>query len=118
VGAPRDPRSSPEGLLDPVLALILSSIARVQPQMTQVRESLLCSMQQRLDPLVVHDLGAVDLRLEHETLGVYQDVALLRPFTFFPPSYPRCSAPTAVLFTDWESTTPALGLKDPSLGEP
>jgi hypothetical protein len=33
-------------------------------------------MQQRLDAFVVHDLGAVDLRLEHETLGVYQDVAL------------------------------------------
>jgi hypothetical protein len=44
--------------------------------MTEARESLLCSMQQRLDALVVHHLGAHDLRLEHETLGVYQDVAL------------------------------------------
>jgi hypothetical protein len=44
--------------------------------MRKARESLPCSMQQRLDAFVIHDLGAVDLRLEHETLGVYQDVAL------------------------------------------
>jgi len=44
--------------------------------MRKARESLLRSMQQRLDALVVHHLGAVDFRLEHETLGVHQDVAL------------------------------------------
>src|SRR5215217_1908720 len=33
-------------------------------------------MQQRLDALVVHNLCALDLGLEHETLGVHQDVAL------------------------------------------
>jgi hypothetical protein len=48
----------------PVRALVLSALARVQPQMPEARESLPCSMQQRLDPLVVHHLGAVDLRLE------------------------------------------------------
>jgi hypothetical protein len=56
--------------------------------MTQARESLLRSMQQRLDPLVVHHalaLWTFALR-EYETLGVNQDVALLRPFTFFAPS--------------------------------
>src|SRR5215217_6530637 len=34
-----------QGLLDPVLALVLSAVATVQPQMTEARESLLCSMQ-------------------------------------------------------------------------
>src|ERR687898_3208903 len=33
-------------------------------------------MQQRLDPLVVHNLGAVELGFEDETLGVHQDMAL------------------------------------------
>ena len=33
-------------------------------------------MQQYLDPLVVHNLCAVDLRLEYETLGVYQQMTL------------------------------------------
>src|SRR4051812_46872023 len=44
--------------------------------MTQARESFLGSMQQRLDPFVIHHLGAVDLRLEYETLGGYQQVTL------------------------------------------
>ena len=44
--------------------------------MTQARESLPCSMQQRLDPLVIHHLGAVDLGLEHEALSVHEDMAL------------------------------------------
>jgi len=44
--------------------------------MTEARESLLRSMQQRLDPLVVHHLCAVDLHLKYDTLRVNQDVAL------------------------------------------
>ena len=31
------------------------------------------------------------------------------PRTFLPPSYPRCSPPTAVVLADCESTMPALG---------
>jgi hypothetical protein len=31
-------------------------------------------------------VGTVDLGFEHETLGVYQQVVLLRPFTFLSPS--------------------------------
>jgi|SRR5688500_5437017 hypothetical protein len=33
-------------------------------------------MHQRLDPFVIHHLGAVELGFEYETLGVHQDVAL------------------------------------------
>src|SRR5919107_3485392 len=33
-------------------------------------------MQQRRDPLVVHNLGTVELGFEDETLGVHQDMAL------------------------------------------
>src|ERR671920_2438421 len=40
-----------QSLLHPVLALVLSTVACVHPQMTQARESLLGSMQQRLDSL-------------------------------------------------------------------
>ena len=33
----------------------------------------------------------------------------LRPFTFFPASYPVSSPPQALVFTDYESMLPALG---------
>src|SRR3712207_4996748 len=36
----------------------------------------ICPPQERPYPLVVHHPGTVDLRLEHEAFGVYQQVAL------------------------------------------
>jgi hypothetical protein len=59
-------------------------------------------LQQRLDPFVIHHLGALDLSSWHETLGVRQDMALAS-------FHLLGSVVTALLFTDWESTTPALG---------
>src|SRR5215213_7265523 len=44
--------------------------------MPQTGKTLVRPPQQRLDPLVIHNLGAVDVRLEHQALGVHQDVAL------------------------------------------
>jgi hypothetical protein len=75
-----------QSLLDPVLALVLSTLAGVQPQVTEARKLPVRPPQERLDPLVIHHLGTVDLRLEHEAFGVYQDMTLLRPLTFLPPS--------------------------------
>ena len=75
-----------QGLLYPVSALVLSAVARVQPQVAEARKSYIRPLQLRLDPLVIHHLGAVDLSFEHETFGVYQDVALRLPLTFLPPS--------------------------------
>ena len=49
----------PQCLLDPVCALILSAVAGIHPQVTKARKSPLCPIQQRLDPLVIHHLGAV-----------------------------------------------------------
>jgi hypothetical protein len=50
----------------------------------------------------------VDLRLEHQPLGVHKQMALRVPFTFLPASKPRSSAPTtAVVLTLWLSTMPA-----------
>src|SRR5215212_519431 len=68
-----------QGLLYPVCALVLSTVARVQPQVREAGKLLVRPSQQRLDPLLVHDLCTVDLRLEYETLGIYQDVALRLP---------------------------------------
>jgi hypothetical protein len=56
------------------------------------------------------DLRAVDLRLvEYQSLGVHQGVSLPASRTFLFPSYPLCSAPTPLVFADWESAIPALG---------
>jgi hypothetical protein len=48
-------------------------------------------------------------RQHHEAFVVHKDVTLRLPLTFLPPSKPLSSPPTAVLFTDWLSTIPALG---------
>src|SRR4051794_16668017 len=98
-----------QGFLYPVRPLVLSAVTRIQPQMREAGKALVRLAQQRLDALVVHDLGAVDLRLESTKPSVSTRMWRLRPLTFLPPSKPRCSPPTAVLFTDWLSTTPALG---------
>jgi hypothetical protein len=77
--------------------------------MAQARESLPRSMQQRFDFLIVHHLGAHDLRLEHETLGVYQDVALTALDLLASIVTPLFSAYRGTLDLPWESTTPARG---------
>src|SRR5918993_365705 len=64
-----------QGLLDPVRALVLSTVARIEPQMREARKSLVRPPKQRLDPFVIHHLGAVDLRFQDQTLSVHQDVA-------------------------------------------
>jgi site-specific DNA recombinase len=48
-----------QGLLHPVCALVLPAVARVQPQMREAGKPLLGSMQQCLDPFVIHNLRAV-----------------------------------------------------------
>jgi hypothetical protein len=54
--------------------------------MSEAREDSVGFSQECLDPLIIHHLGAVDLGFEDETFGVYQQVTLLRPLTFLPPS--------------------------------
>jgi hypothetical protein len=44
--------------------------------MTQARKFRICSPQEGLDPLIIHHLGTVDLHLEHEAFGVYQQMTL------------------------------------------
>ncbi len=102
--------ASPQCLLDPVCALILSAVAGIHPQVTEARKSPLCPIQQRLDPLVIHHLGAVYLCLEHETLGVYQEMSL-SSLDLLGSSVVTAlfSAHRSALDLPWESTTPALG---------
>ena len=51
-------------------------VACVPPQMPHSRELLPGLLKQRFDPLIVHHLGAVNLRLEHESFGVYEQMSL------------------------------------------
>jgi hypothetical protein len=76
----------PQCLLDPVCALILSAVAGIHPQVTEARKSPLCPIQQRLDPLVIHHLGAVDLCLESTKPSVSTRICRFLPLTFLPPS--------------------------------
>jgi hypothetical protein len=54
----------------------------------------------------------MNLRFEHEAFGVHQDVAFSALDLLAPIVSPVLPAYPGALFTDWESTTPALGLKD------
>src|SRR5215211_2673782 len=49
----------PQCLLDPVCTLVLSAVARVQPQVRKAGKLPICSSQKRLDPLIIHHFGTV-----------------------------------------------------------
>jgi hypothetical protein len=55
--------------------LVLSPVAGVQPQVLQAQELRVRPPQQRLDPLVIHDLCAVDFGLEDESCRIHEQVA-------------------------------------------
>jgi len=44
--------------------------------MTKTREPFVHPFEQYLDPISIHDVGCVDLRLEQKALHIYQNVAL------------------------------------------
>src|SRR5215212_5492626 len=75
-----------QGLFHPVGALALPSVAHLKPQVRDAGELHASSPQQGLDPLVIQHLGAHDLGFEHEAFGIHQQMPLLRPITFLPPS--------------------------------
>ena len=107
-GAPRDPRSSPGSSPPSPRPCPLRGSPRPATDDERRGEPLVGSPQQRLDPLVIHHLGAVDLGLEHQALGVHQQVTLTA-LDLLASVVTALSPPTAVLLTDWVSTTPALG---------
>jgi hypothetical protein len=45
----------------------------------------------------------VHFGLEHQALGVYQEVTLPAPDLLVAALYPLCWPPTPVVFVDWES---------------
>jgi hypothetical protein len=51
----------------------------------------------------------MDLRFEDEALSVHQQLTFAALDLLSPYSMPRSSPPTPVVFTNWESTMPALG---------
>jgi hypothetical protein len=55
----------PQGLLDPVLALVLSTVAGVEPQVRKAWKLYICPPKQHLDPVPIHVVGGVYLGFEH-----------------------------------------------------
>src|SRR5215217_4590400 len=66
----------PQGLLHPILALVLSPVAAIKPQVREAWEHLSGVFEEDLDPLVVHHLRAMDPRFQHQTLGVHEQMTL------------------------------------------
>jgi hypothetical protein len=68
--------------LDPQLKLPLyplsvpALVTGVHPQMREARKVLVGDLQQQLDPVLVGNLGAVNLGLEDQTFHIYQQVSL------------------------------------------
>jgi hypothetical protein len=105
-------------LLDPVLALVLSAVARVQPQVRKARKLPVRPPQERLDALIIHHFGTHELRLEDEAFRIYQQVRLSAFDLLTCVVTAIFSAYRSTLDLPWLSTTPALGLKDLLSGEP
>jgi hypothetical protein len=63
-----------EFLLYPFLAPTL--VTRIHPQVREVRKAISYTLQQQLDPVLIGDLGAVDLDLENQAFRVHQELAL------------------------------------------
>jgi len=76
--------------------------------MTEAGKLRLCPIQQRLDPLKVHYLGTVDLRLEDETLSVHQDV------TFTP--FDLLASVVTPIFSAHRGALDRLGILHPGTG--
>jgi hypothetical protein len=65
---------------------LLPGSQSIHPQMFEAGKGRIRSPQQLFDPVPVHDLGAMDLCLEDETLTVSTSRWRLRPLIFLPPS--------------------------------
>jgi hypothetical protein len=76
--------------------------------MFEAGKVLIRSVQYRLNAIPVHHFGAVDLRLEYETLSVHQDVALA--------TLDLLSTVVAALFSSHAGTLERLAIDDASAG--
>jgi hypothetical protein len=64
-----------QSLIHPVFAFALAVIAGVQLFMRKTRKPFARSFEQRLDPVSVHDVGRMDLRLKQKAFRIDQNVA-------------------------------------------
>ncbi len=76
------------------------------------------SPQQLFDPVPVHDLGAMDLCLEDETLSVHEQVALAALDLLTSVVAALFSPPTPVVLTDWLPTLCLHWVEDFCSSEP
>src|SRR5215213_6910210 len=63
-----------EHLFDPVLAPAL--VPCIHPQVRKTRKAISYTLQQQLDPVLVGDLGAVNLGLQDQSLRIHEQVSL------------------------------------------
>src|SRR3712207_2998146 len=61
-------------LFCPVLAPAL--VPGIHPQVRKARKAISCTLQQQFDPVLIGDLGAMDPGFEHQSLRIYQEMAL------------------------------------------
>lgn len=75
-----------QSLLHPTFAFVFAPIASVEPQVLETRKLFLGVVAQELfDPLLVDELGTVNLDFEYEAFGTTSKWRFL-PSIFFPPS--------------------------------
>ena len=63
-----------EHLFDPVLAPAL--VPCIHPQLRKARKALSYTLQQQSDPVLIGDLGTVDLGFENQPFRIYKQVSL------------------------------------------
>ena len=63
-----------EHIFCPLLALAL--VAGIHPQVRKAPKAISYTLQQQLDPVLIGDLGAVDLSLQYQAVRIYQKVTL------------------------------------------
>src|SRR5215218_7505004 len=69
-----DLHAQAEHFFCPLLASAL--VTRIHPQVREVLKVISYTLQQQLDPILIGNLGAVDLGFKHQAFCVYQQVTL------------------------------------------
>ena len=69
-----DLNAQAEHLFCPLLAPAL--VAGSHPQVRKARKAISYTPQQQFDPVLIGDLGAVDLGFEHQSLRIHQEMTL------------------------------------------
>src|ERR671914_1512039 len=95
----------PQGFLQPFLQSLIGAIG---PHLRHPGQLPSQRGQQQLGPFLIMEVCRMHLGLDDQTLGVHQQVTLPSLYFLAPVVAPR--PPLSVVFTDWLSIVPALGV--------